>query len=131
MGYVFETIKVPGVDFLELTSTNDRGDYAGNTRGSAEEKAVGFTLIDGVFSTYGVPDSLTIGFYGLNNAGQTVGFFQDVNEVSHGVIVQDDELTQYDFPGAAETEIFGDSEAGQLIGDVFDEGRRYPRIRGR
>ena len=121
MGYVFETIKVPGVDFLELTSTNDRGDYAGNTRGSAEEKAVGFTLIDGVFSTYGVPDSLTIGFYGLNNAGQTVGFFQDVNEVSHGVVLQDDELTQYDFPGAAETEIFGVSEAGQLIGDVFDE----------
>ena len=121
MGYVFETIKVPGVDFLELTSTNDRGDYAGNTRGSAEEKAVGFTLIDGVFSTYDVPDSLSIGFYGLNNAGQAVGFYQDMNDVSHGVVVQEGELTQFDFPGAAETEIFGVSEAGQLIGDIFDE----------
>ena len=121
MGYVIETIKVPGVDFLELTSTNDHGDYAGNTRGSDEEKAVGFTLIDGVFSTFDVPDSLSIGFYGLNNAGKTVGFYQDMNEVSHGVIVQDGELTQFDFPGAAETEIFGVSAAGQLIGDVFDD----------
>ena len=121
MGYVFETIKVPGVDFLELTSTNDYGHFAGNTRGSAEEKAVGFTLIDGVFSTYDVPDSLSIGFYGLNNAGQTVGFYQDMNEVSHGVVVQNGELTQFDFPGAAETEIFGVSAAGQLIGDVFDD----------
>ena len=120
MGYVFETIKVPSVDFLELTSTNDYGHFAGNTRGSAEEKAVGFTLIDGVFSTYDVPNSLSIGFYGLNNAGQTVGFYQDMNEVSHGVVVQNGELTQFDFPGAAETEIFGVSAAGQLIGDVFD-----------
>ena len=121
MGYVIETIKVPGVDFLELTSTNDHGDYAGNTRGSDEEKAVGFTLIDGVFSTYDVSDSLSIGFYGLNNAGKTVGFYQDMNEVSHGVIVQDGELTQFDFPGAVETEIFGVSEAGHLLGDVFDD----------
>ncbi len=121
MGYVFETIKVPGVDFLELTSTNDYGHFAGNTRGSAEEKAVGFTLINGKFSTYDVTDSISIGFYGLNNAGQTVGFYQDMNEVSHGVVVQNGELTQFDFPGAAETEIFGVSAAGQLIGDVFDD----------
>ena len=121
MGYVFETIKVPGVDFLELTSTNDYGHFSGNTRGSAEEKAVGFTLIDGEFSTYDVTDSISIGFYGLNNSGQTVGFYQDMNEVSHGVVVQNGELTQFDFPGAAETEIFGVSAAGQLIGDVFDD----------
>ncbi|RKU05764.1 hypothetical protein C6502_22005 [Candidatus Poribacteria bacterium] len=81
---------------------------------------VGFTLIDGMLSTYSIPDSLTFGFYGLNNAGQVVGFYQDANEISHGVIVQDGELTQFDFPGAAETEIFGVSESGLLIGDIFD-----------
>ena len=118
--YIFETIEVPGVDFLELTSTNDLGHYAGNTRSLDGENMIGFTLIDGVLSTYGVPDSLTFGFYGLNNAGQAVGFYQDANEVSHGVIVQDGELTQFDFPGAAETEIFGVSESGLLIGDIFD-----------
>ena len=118
--YFFETIEVPGVDFLELTSSNDLGHYAGNTLSPDGEKTIGFTLIDGVFSTYDVPDSLTFGFYGLNNASQAVGFYQDANEVSHGVIVQAGELTQFDFPGAAETEIFGVSESGVLIGDIFD-----------
>ena len=118
--YIFETIEVPGVDFLELTSSNDLGHYAGNTRGPDGENMIGFTLIDGVLSTYDVPNSLTFGFYGLNNAGQAVGFYQDANEVSHGVVVQDGELTKYDFPGAAETEIFGVSESGLLIGDIFD-----------
>ena len=118
--YIFETIEVPGVDFLELTSSNDLGHYAGNTRSPDGEKMVGFTLIDGFFFTYNIPDSLTFGFYGLNNAGQAVGFYQDANEISHGVIVQDGELAQFDFPGAAETEIFGISESGLLIGDIFD-----------
>ena len=118
--YVFETIEVPGVEFLELTSTNDLGHYAGNSRSPDGANMIGFTLIDGVLSTYAVPDSLSFGFYGLNNAGQAVGFYQDANEVSHGVIVQDGELTQFDFPGAAETEIFGVSESGLLIGDIFD-----------
>ncbi|MCE2394026.1 hypothetical protein J4G02_05460 [Candidatus Poribacteria bacterium] len=118
--YLFNTIEVLGVDFLELTSSNDLGHYAGNTRSTDGEKMVGFTLIDGMLSTYNVPDSLTFGFYGLNNAGQVVGFYQDLNEISHGVIVQDGELTQFDFPGAAETEIFGISESGLLIGDIFD-----------
>ena len=118
--YIFEIIDVPGIDFLELTSTNDLGHYAGNTRSPDGENMIGFTLIDGVLSTYDVPDSLTFGFYGLNNAGQTVGFYQDANGVSHGVVLQEGELTQFDFPGAAETEIFGVSESGLLIGDIFD-----------
>ncbi len=36
------------------------------------------------------------------------------------MIVQAGKLTQFDFPGAAETEIFGVSESGLLIGDIFD-----------
>ena len=52
--YIFETIEEPGVNFLELTSTNDLGHYAGNTLSPDGEKTIGFTLIDGVFSTYDV-----------------------------------------------------------------------------
>ena len=118
--YNFETIEVPNVDFLELTSTNDLGHFAGNTRSPDGQRMVGFTLIDGILSTYGVADSLTFGLYGLNNAGTAVGFYQDANEISHGVIVQHGKLTEFAFPGAAETEIFGVSESGLLIGDIFD-----------
>lgn len=118
--YVFETIEVPGVEFLELTSTNDLGHFAGNTRSPDGEKTVGFTVIDRVYTTYDVPNSRTLGIYGLNNAGLAVGFYQDTDEVSHGVIVRHGELEEFDFPGAAETEIFGVSESGLLIGDIFD-----------
>ena len=118
--YIFETIEVPGVDFLELTSTNDLGHYAGNTRSPDGEKIIGFTLIDGLFSTYDVPGSLKTVFYGLNNAGQAVGFYRDSDEIDHGVIVQDGELTQFDFPGAAQTEIYGISETGIFAGNIID-----------
>ena len=52
--YTFESINVPGVDYLALTASSDFEDYAGYTLGS-EGKTVGFTLIDGVFSTYDFP----------------------------------------------------------------------------
>ena len=32
LNYTFESIDVPGVEFLELTASSDFGDYAGNTR---------------------------------------------------------------------------------------------------
>ena len=47
--YTFESIEVPGVDFLELTASDNFENYAGNTRSVDSEKTVGFTLIDGVF----------------------------------------------------------------------------------
>ena len=55
--YTFETIEVPGIEFLELTASSDFEDYAGNTQSTDGEKVVGFTLIDGVFTTYDFPGS--------------------------------------------------------------------------
>ena len=49
--YTFESIDVPGVDYLELTASSDFENYAGNTRSADGQKIVGFTLIDGVFNT--------------------------------------------------------------------------------
>ena len=120
--YTFETIEVPGVDFLEVTASNDFGDYAGNTRTPDGEKTIGFTLIDGVFTTYDFPDSLNTYFYALDNAGKAAGHYKGIDGLYHGVIMEDGELTQYDFPGAAETHIYGISdETGALSGNIVDE----------
>ena len=120
--YTFETIEVPGVDFLEVAASNDFGDYAGNTRTPDGEKTIGFTLIDGVFTTYDFPDSLSTHFYALDNAGKAAGHYKGTDELYHGVIMEDGELTQYDFPGAAETHIYGLSdETGALSGNIVDE----------
>ena len=120
--YTFETINVPGVDFLEVTASNDYGDYAGNTRIPDGAKTIGFTLIDGVYTTYDFPGSLNIYFYGLDNAGKAVGHYKGPDELYHGVIMEDGELTQYDFPGAVQTFIYGISdETGALSGNIADE----------
>ena len=120
--YIFETIEVPGVDFLEVAASNDFGDYAGNTRSLDGEKIVGFTLIDGIFTRYDFPGSVNTFFYALDNTGKAAGHYKDIDGVYHGVILEGGELQQYDFPGAAETHIYGISdETGALSGNIVDE----------
>ena len=119
--YTFESIDVPGVDFLELTASSDFEDYAGNTRSADGEKTVGFTLIDGVFTTYDFPGSQNTFFYALGNNGNAAGHYQDSNGLYHGVVLENGELRQYDFPGAVETFIYGISDAtGALTGNMID-----------
>ena len=67
--FTYESINVPGVDFLALTASSDFEDYAGYTRTPNGEKEVAFTLSDGVFATYDFPDSQGTYFYALGNNG--------------------------------------------------------------
>ena len=119
--YTFETIDVPGVDFLALTASSDFEDYAGYTRSADGEKEVAFTLINGVFTTYDFPDSQKTHFYALDNSGNAAGHYEDHNGLYHGVVLEDGVLRQYDFPGAVQTFIHGISEAtGDLTGSFID-----------
>ena len=119
--YTFESIDVPGVDFLEVTSSDDFENYAGSTRNPDGENIVGFTLIDGVFTTYHFPGAKNTYFYALGNTGIAAGYYEDSNGLHHGVILEDGELRQYDFPGAVETFIHGISDAtGALTGNYID-----------
>ena len=119
--YTFETIDVPGVDFLALTASSDFEDYAGYTKSPDGEKDVAFTLIDGVFNTYDFPGAKNTYFYALGNNGVAAGYYEDSEGLHHGVILENGELRQYDFPGAVETEIYGYSDAtGALTGNFID-----------
>ena len=119
--YTFENIDVPGVEFLEVTASSDFEDYAGNTRSLDGEKIVGFTLIGGVFTTYDFPDAKNTYFFALSNTGIAAGYYEDSEGLHHGVVLEDDELRQYDFPGAVETFIHGISDAtGALTGNFID-----------
>ena len=109
--YTFETIDVPGVEFLAVTASSDFEDYAGNARSADGEKEVGFTLIDGVFTTYDFPGAKNTYFYALGNDGRAAGHYEDSEGLYHGVILEDGELRQYDFPNAIQTEIYGISDA--------------------
>ena len=119
--YTFESIDVPGVAFLTLTASSDFDDYAGYTRSADGEKEIGFTLIDGVFTTYDFPGSQKTHFYALGNDGTAAGHYQDSSGLYHGIILENGELRQYDFPNAVQTEIYGISDAtGALTGNFID-----------
>ena len=121
LNYTFESIDVPGVDFLAVTASSDFEDYAGNMRGPDGEKDVAFTLIGGVFTTHDFPGAQGTYFYALGNNGVAAGHYRDSNGLYHGVILENGELRQYDFPGAVETEIYGYSDAtGALTGSFID-----------
>ena len=119
--YTFETIEVEGVDFLAVTASSDFEDYAGNIPSADGEKMVGFTLIDGVFETHDFPNSKNTYFYALGNNGLAAGHYEDSDGLFHGVILENGELRQYDFPGSVETEIYGYSDStGILTGNFTD-----------
>ena len=119
--YTFETIDVPGVDFLAVTASSDFEDYAGYTKSADGQKEVAFTLIDGVFTTYDFPGSLNTYFFALGNSGQAAGHYQDSDGLFHGVVLENGELRQYDFPGSVQTEIYGISDTtGALTGNFID-----------
>ena len=124
--YTFESIDVPGVEFLALTASSDFEDYAGYTKSTDGEKEIAFTLIDGVFTTYDFPGSQNTYFYALGNDGRAAGHYQDSNGLYHGVVLENGALTEYNFPDAVETEIYGISDAtGALTGNFIDaEGVR-------
>ena len=116
--YTFETIDVPDVDFLALTASSDFEDYAGNARSADGGKTVGFTLIDGVFTTHDFPGSQNTYFYALGNNGNAAGHYEDSDGLYHGVVLENGESREYNFPGAVQTEIFGISDAtGALTGN--------------
>ena len=119
--YTYESIDVPGVDFLSLTASSDYEDYAGYTKSADGEKDVAFTLIDGVFKTYDFPGSQNTYFFALGNNGDAAGYYEDSEGHHRGIVLQDGELRQYDFPGSVETEIWGISDAtGKLTGNWTD-----------
>ena len=121
LAYTFESIDVPGVEFLAVTASDDFGNYAGNMRNPGDEKDVAFTLINGVFTTYDFPGSQGTYFYALGNDGTAAGHYQDSDGLFHGVVLENGELRQYDFPGAVQTEIYGLSDAtGALTGSYID-----------
>ena len=119
--YTFESIEVEGVQFLAVTASSDLGGYAGYTQLVDGGKEVGFTIIDGVFTTYDFPGSQKTHFYALGNTGIAAGHYEDSDGLHHGVILENGELRQYDYPDAVQTEIYGISDAtGVLTGNFID-----------
>ena len=57
----------------------------------------------------------------LGNDGRAAGYYEDSEGKHHGIVLENGELRQQDFPGSVETEIYGISDAtGVLTGNWID-----------
>ena len=119
LNYTFESIDVPGIDFLAVTASSDFGDYAGNFRRAVDGKDVGFTLIKGEFKDYDFPDSQGTYFYALGNDGTAAGHYQDSEGLYHGVVLENGELREWRFQDAVQTEIYGFSDRTKALTGSF------------
>ncbi len=121
LNFTFESIDVPGVDFLALAASSDFEDYAGYTRSPDGGKIVAFTLINGEFETYEYEDSQDTRFFALGNNGDAAGHYLDSDGNTRGVVLRGGVLEPFDFPNSIQTEIFGISDAtGALTGNFTD-----------
>ena len=58
----------------------------------------------------------------VNDAGEVVGSYVDANGVQHGFTLSSGVVSSFDIPGAAETDITGVTNGGQIIGYSLASG---------
>ncbi len=82
---VYTTLLPPNAQFVEATGINNLGVVVGyfdetaitGPSGIQVTPILGFTYADGVYREYSVPGEIETELFGLNNAGQVVGYYSD------------------------------------------------------
>lgn len=107
---------MPGQSTLDI---NDGAQVVGADPNSSG----GFLYLNGVFTPINVPGSTGTVPTGINNAGQIVGSYWDVQGKMHGFLDTDGVFTTIDTPYASEvsaplgnTQLFGINDTGDIVG---------------
>ena len=73
------------------------------------------------FTTIDVPGATSTSAYGINDAGQIVGSFNNATG-SHGFLKDGATFTGFNVPGTTDTDASGINDAGQIVGDFGGNG---------
>jgi probable HAF family extracellular repeat protein len=112
--YVFENIAFPGDTFTQLLSINDADVIAGY-HGQAINQ--GFTLnLPNNFTPENFPGSVQTQVTGINNSGNTSGFYIDSGGTNHGFININGNFSTVDFSGTTFDQVLGLNNTGQAAG---------------
>jgi len=113
--YVFENIAFPGDTFTQLLGINDADVIAGYHNNTVNQ---GFTLnLPNSFTSENVPAGvLGTQVVGINNAGNTGGFYIDNGGFNHGFLNMNGVFSTVDFPGTTFNQILGLNDTGQAAG---------------
>ena len=119
-GGSFTTIDVPGImHSTAATGINNRSQIIGYS-----DMKDGFLDTGGSFETIDVPDSNYTFPFGINGAGQIVGFFGVIlcepKKPTHGFLFSGGSFNTIDVPGATQTCAYGINSTGHIVGLFSD-----------
>jgi hypothetical protein len=122
---VITTFDYPGVGNNTLPQKiNERGDIVGEFIDAAGVVRGFVRFSDGTFSDPIVDPNDTVGFTegrGINNARTVAGDYAIADGTIHSFLLSGGTFTEYDLPGALQTNLLGINNAGDLTG-AFDPG---------
>jgi len=93
---------------------NDLGQITGSSG------AQGFIYTAGVGTVFSATNATQTVPRSINNLGDVVGMFYDINNVAHGFINKGGIVTTYDIAGATTTDIWSINDIGQIAGYYLD-----------
>lgn len=137
MSYEFQLVANPqDATFTQLLGINDRQQIAGYF-GSGQVVSgtlhpnKGFTLrLPDTFSDENYPNSAQTQVIGINNRGDTDGFYVDQAGATHGFLDQSGTFTNVDLPGTTFNQLLGLNNRGQAAGYFQDaQGQNHAYVR--
>jgi probable HAF family extracellular repeat protein len=126
--YLLENEAFPGDTFTQLLSINDADVIAGYHGQMVNQ---GFILNLGapnVFTPENFPGSMQTQVTGINNSGDTSGFYIDNNDVQHGFLETNGVFSTVDFPGTTFNNLLGLNNTGQSAGFFMTGGQQTQYI---
>ena len=123
---VITTFDYPGTGNLTLPQKiNERGDIVGEYIDSSGVVRGFVRFSDGSFSDPIVDPNDTVGFTegrGINNSGTVDGDYVGGDGFVHSFLLSGGIFTEYDVPGAVQTNLLSITDAGDLTGAVDPDG---------
>jgi probable HAF family extracellular repeat protein len=130
--YTAASIDCPGAISTIPTAINDMnngklingpgqmGTVIGTYQAAVGGPIYGFQNVTGTCSNITVFGSTDTEPWGINNAGQIVGYFEDSSGAHHGFLLTPGQNpVQIDYNGGGQTYLFGINDAGQIVGWAY------------
>ncbi|MBZ5624415.1 MAG: right-handed parallel beta-helix repeat-containing protein [Acidobacteriia bacterium] len=76
------------------------------------------------FEAVDYPGSNNTVAFGINDAGDVVGYYKDAAQLAHGFLRRGSQFTTVDFPGARQTNIFSINARGDIGGVYYDNSAK-------
>ena len=119
VGTTLTSIDYPGAtDGTGALGINKHGDIVGGWFDASTEH--GFLLSKGVFTTIDVPGAFYTVAWGINSAGDIVGWYGASFSESHGFIYSKGTFTALDYPGYSQNYVADINDSGLIAGGYGD-----------